>query len=80
MQRFKCFNFIHPSAVRCLLTPNAQARVGPKLVVFLHQSADSGRLSSDSLLPEFRSLALLIVHAVNFINDCAFVSIVFFSF
>ena len=40
----------------------AQVRVGPKLVVFLHPSAESVRLSSDSLSPEFRSLALLYVH------------------
>ena len=56
------------------LYPRAQARVGPKLVVFLHQSAESVRLSSDSLSPEFRSLALLYVHADHFINDCAYVS------
>ena len=55
----------------------AQARVGPKLVEFLHPSAESchGRLSGDSLSPEFRSLALLYVHADHFINDCAYGSI-----
>ena len=46
--------------------------IGPKLVVFLHPSAESG---SDSLSPEFRSLALLSVHADHFINDCAYGSI-----
>ena len=50
----------------------AQARVGSKLVVFLHPTAESERLSSDSLLPEFRSLALLCVHANHFSNDCAY--------
>ena len=54
----------------------AQARVGPKLIVFLHPSAESGRLSSDSL---FRSLALLYVHADHFINDCAYGSIGFIN-
>ena len=49
----------------------AQARA-PKLVVFLHPSAESGRLSSDSLSPEFRNLALLYVHADHFINDCIY--------
>ena len=44
----------------------AHARVGPKLVVFLH-----------SLSPEFRSLALLYVHADPFINDSAYGSISF---
>ena len=51
---------------------HSPARVGPKLVVFLHPSAESGRLISDSLSPEFRTLALLHVHADHFINDCAF--------
>ena len=53
------------------------ARVGPKLVVFLHPSAESGRLNNDSLSPEFRSLAHLDVHADHFINDCAHGSIGF---
>ena len=44
---------------------------------FLHPSAESGRLSSDSLSPEFRSLALLFVHADHFINNCAYGSIGF---
>ena len=52
-------------------------RVGPKLIAFLHLSAESGRLSSDSLSPEFRSLALLCMHADHFINDCAYGSIGF---
>ena len=55
----------------------AQARVGPKLTFFLHPSVESGRLSSDYLSPEFRSLALLYVHADHFINDCAYGNIVF---
>ena len=55
----------------------AHARVGPKLIVFLHPSAESGRMSSDSLSPEFRSLALLYLHADHFINDCAYGSIGF---
>ena len=50
------------------------ASVGPELIVFLHPSAESGRLSSDYLSPEFRSLALLYVHADHFINDCAYSS------
>ena len=50
---------------------------GPKLVVFLHPSAESERLSSDSLSPEFRNLALLYVHADHFINDCAYGSVGF---
>ena len=41
-------------------------RDGPKLVVFLHPSAESGRLGSDSLSPEFRSLALLYAHVDNY--------------
>ena len=53
-------------------------KVGPKLVVFLHPSAESGRLSSDSLSPEFRSLVLLYVHADHFIDACAYVRIGFF--
>ena len=44
---------------------------------FLHPSAESGRLNSDSLSPEFRSLALLFVHADHFINNCAYGSIGF---
>ena len=51
--------------------------VGPKLIAFLHLSAESGQLSSDSLSPEFRSLTLLFVHADHFINDCAYGSIGF---
>ena len=54
-----------------------KTRVGPKLVVFLHPSAKSGRLSRYSLSPEFRSLALLYVHADHFVNDCAYGSIGF---
>ena len=50
----------------------AQARVGRKLFVFLRPSAESERLSSDSLLPDFRSLALLSVHADHFINEYAY--------
>ena len=38
---------------------------------------ESGRPSSDSLSPEFRSLALLYVHADHYINDCAYGSIGF---
>ena len=38
----------------------------------LHPSAESVRLSSDSLSLEFRSLALLYVHADHFSNDCAY--------
>ena len=72
MERFKYFSFIRPSTVSCLFIPKAQLRVGPKLVVFLHSSAESVRLSSDSLSPEFRSFALLHVHADHFINDCAY--------
>ena len=49
--------------------------VGPELIVFLHPSAESGRLSNHYLLPEFRSLALLYVNADHFINDCAYGSI-----
>ena len=44
---------------------------------FLHSSAESGQMSSDSLSPEFRSLAHLYVHADYFINDCAYGSIGF---
>ena len=44
---------------------------------FLHSSGESGRLSSDSLSPEFRSLALLYLHADHFINDCAYGSMGF---
>ena len=51
---------------------HSPARVGPKLVVFLHPSAESGRLISDSLSPEFRTLVDLHVHDDHFINDCAF--------
>ena len=54
----------------------AKTRVGPKLV-FLHPSAESGQLSSVSMSPEFRSFALLYVHADHFINDCAYGSIGF---
>ena len=61
----------------CTAQAWAKARVGPKLIVFLHPSAELGRLSSDSLSPEFRSLALLYVHADHFINDCAYGSIGF---
>ena len=60
---------------KCTAQARAQARVGPKLVVFLHPSAESGRLSSGSLSPDFRSLALLYVHADHLINDCAYGSI-----
>ena len=62
---------------KCTTEAQALARVGPKLVVFLHLSAESGRLSSDSLSPEFRSMALLYVHADHFINDCPYGSIGF---
>ena len=57
-----------------------QARVRPNLIVFLNPSAESGRLSSDSLSPEFRSLALLNAHADHFIKDCAYGSIGFIIF
>ena len=85
MQRFKYFRFVRPSniLVNCLFytksTAQARAydRVGPKLIVFLHPSAEPGRLSGDSLSPEFRSLAPLYVHADYFINDCAYGSIGF---
>ena len=83
MQRFEKFRFIRPSTVSCLFIPKApaqartQARVGHKLIAFLHTSAESGRLSSDSLSPEFRSLTLLYLHADHFINDCAYGSIGF---
>ena len=52
----------------CTAKARAKGRVGPKLVVVLHPSIESGRLSSDSLSPEFRSLALFYVHADHFIN------------
>ena len=83
MQRFKYFSFIRPSTVSChfytksTAQARTQATVGPKLVVFLYPSAESVRLSSDSLLPEFRSLALLYVHTDHFISDCAYGSIGF---
>ena len=83
MQIFKYFSFLRLSSVSCLFTPNAQlrlgahARVGPKLVVFLHPSAESGRLSSDPLSLEFRSLVLLFMHGDHFINDCVYGSIDF---
>ena len=63
--------------VTCTAQARAEGRVGPKLVVFLHPSAESGRLSSDSLAHEFRRLALLFVHADHFINDCAYVDMSF---
>ena len=66
-----------PFYTKCTARARAPARPGPKLVVFLHPSAESERLSSDSLSPEFRSLALLYVHADHFINDCAYGSIGF---
>ena len=83
MQRFKCFSFYTPLNcklpfyTKCTAQTRAQARVGHKLVVFLHPSAESGRLISDSLSPEFRSLTLLYVNADHFINDCAYSSISF---
>ena len=85
MQRFQCFSCIRPSTVSSLFTPNAQLRLEPRLgldpnsLFFFHPSAESGRLSSDSLSAEFRSLALLYVHADHFINDCAYGSIGFIS-
>ena len=78
MQRFKTFQFYTPFHyklpfyTKSTAQARAQARVGPKLVVFLHPSAESGRLRSDSLSPEFRSFALLYVHADHFMNDCAY--------
>ena len=66
-----------PFYTKCTAQARAQARVGPKLVVFLHPSAESGRLSSDSLSPEFRCLALLYVLADHFINDYAYGSLGF---
>ena len=79
------FPFIHPlkrPAFHILHILNtaqtrAKARVGPKLIAFLHLSAESGQLSSDSLSPEFSSLTLLYVHTDHFINDCAYGSIGF---
>ena len=61
-----------PFYTKCTAQAWAVARVGPKLIVFLHPFAESGRLSSDSLSPEFRSLKLLYVHADHFINDWAY--------
>ena len=75
MQRFKNFSFIRcklPFYTKCTAQIEALAIVSPRLVVFLHPSAGSGRLSS-----EFRSLALLYVHINYFINDCAYGSIGF---
>ena len=81
MQTFLYFSCIRPPTVCCIFytKSTAQARPPPppppkkkKLVVFLHPSAESGRLSSDSLSPEFRSLALLYVHADHFINGCTY--------
>ena len=83
MQRFIYFSFIRPSICKLLFytkstaQAHAQARAGPKLIIFLHPSAESWQLSSDSLSPEFRSLALLYMHADHFINDCAYGSIGF---
>ena len=71
------FHFKLPFYTKHTAQAWAQARVASKLVVFLHPSAESGRLSSDSLSPEFRSLALLYVHADHFNNDCAYGSIGF---
>ena len=77
------FQFYTPFHCKLPFTPNAQLRLGPRLVLdpkslsFLHPSAESGRLSSDSLSPELRSLALLYVRADHFINDCACGSIGF---
>ena len=62
---------------KCTAHAQALTRVGPKLVVFLHPFAESGRLISDSLSPEFRSWTILYVHADHFINDCAYGSISF---
>ena len=66
-----------PFYTKCTAKTRVHGRVGPKLVIFLHSSAESGRLSSDSLSPEFRSLAFLYVHADHFINNCAYGSIGF---
>ena len=38
------------SKTGCTAQARAQARIAPKLVVFLHPSAESGRLSSDYLV------------------------------
>ena len=78
------FQFYTPFHCKLPFTPNAQlrlgpARVGPKLIAFLHPSVESGRLSSDYLSPEFRSLALLYLHADHFINDCAYGSLGFIN-
>ena len=70
----KPFHCKLPFYTKCTAQVWAQTRVEPKLVVFLHPS---GRLSSDSLSPEFRSLVLLYVHSDHFINDCAYCSIGF---
>ena len=56
---------------KCTAQDPVQARDGPKPIIFLQPSAESGRLSSDSLSPGSRSLALLCVHADHFINGCA---------
>ena len=72
------FQFCTPFHCNLPFTPNAQLMLGPRLgldpnsLSFLHPSAESGRLSSDSLSPEFRSLALLYVRADHCINDCAY--------
>ena len=76
-QFYTTFNCKLPFYTKCTAQTGAQARVGLKLIVFLHPSAESGRLISFSLSPEFRSLALLYVHADHFINDCAYSSISF---
>ena len=66
-----------PFCTKFTAQARAQAMAGHKLVVFLHPSAESWRMSSDSLSPEFRSMTLLYVHADHFINDCAYGSIGF---
>ena len=71
------FHYKLPFYTKHTAQARAQARVWAKLVVFLHPSAESGRLSSDSLSPESRSLTLLYVHADYFNNDCAYGSISF---
>ena len=61
-----------PFYTKCTAKARAQGRVGPKLAFFLHPYVESGRLSSDSLSPEFRSLTLFYVYADHFINGCAY--------
>ena len=60
---------------KCTAQARAQARVAPKLVVFLHSTAESGRLSSNSLSPELEAWHSSRMHADLFINDGAYGSI-----